>query len=256
MADDLEIRWTARTDGGRTATTHGLYEFRHPELTVRVDGPPEEARDRWVSRLLGHLAVDIAEHLLDGRAPFRAGDELRWGWSTVRLVEPVSADGELHGVALAIEECAGPFGQDDRFAAGVARTLHIAMAQAAAVERHGLKGQMDPLHSTSMAMVCKRVLDEVSTRGMLRAIRGPADDEDSSDWWQIDCNDDGHDHEDSANQSIMHLGHVVEAFPAVLQYLALPCDSAFVIAEGKVAVFRPGDEEYQFDPGDPLSWRP
>jgi hypothetical protein len=250
------IRWLPLGAGRRLAMTEGLREGAHPELAVVVDWAPDEARDRWLERLLGHLAMDIADHLLVGGLPLQPGDTMQCGWSTVRLAAPDPSMPGLPARVLSVEECISPFGPERGFVGGLRRAVHIALSQAAVIERHGLSGQMDPPHSSSMAMVCTRLLESVARRGMLGAVRGPDDDSSASRIWQFDCRDDGHTHEDRASQTISHLRHVVEALPPVLQYLALPADAAFAIADGKVAIFRPGEAAYQFEPGDPLAWRP
>jgi hypothetical protein len=253
MTDELEIRWASYPGGRRLAWTSGLNLVNHLELTVPVDWPPDGARDQLVERILQFIAQYVRE---SGRT-LKPGETMSSGWSTLRVADSLSGASFAPSDALTITETLDPFGdQSHGFTPGVRRTVDILLAQEAVLARYGLSGQGEFPHASQLAVVCGRLIRGATDRRTLQAKRWPSEAEETDSRWQIGCIDEDHDHDDSGNWTVSHLRHVAEAFPFVIQYLALPADSAFTVTEGKVSVFRPGEEECQIDPGDPLSWQP
>jgi hypothetical protein len=72
----------------------------------------------------------------------------------------------------------------------------------------------------------------------------------------IGCCDNDHDHNNAEELAKLHLIHLVEPFPGLFPYLAMPVDTKLVFETSQVIVFRPDEQGGQVDSGNLLSSLP
>jgi hypothetical protein len=65
--------------------------------------------------------------------------------------------------------------------------------------------------------------------------------------WFLGCYSSDHNHHDPEELAMMHLMHLVEQFPGLFPYVAMPVDTQVVFEERQVIIFRPGEQGGEVD---------
>jgi hypothetical protein len=74
--------------------------------------------------------------------------------------------------------------------------------------------------------------------------------------WFVGCCDQEHDHDNPHELATVHLLHLVQRFPGLFPYVAMPVGTALLFEENQAIIFRPGEQEGQVDPSRLLSSLP
>ena len=158
---------------------------------------------------------------------------------------------------MLIEELEHPFVLDDTsYVPGIAHTIALMQLQAGALRCNSITGDVIYPHRSHYALVCKRVTP--TTVQLLRPLMAhrawqPAA---RNSGWFLGCCSNDHDYDDPEELATIHLSHLVEHFPGLFPYIAMPVDTQVVFEESQVIVFRPGEQGGQVDPEGILSSMP
>ncbi len=249
----MQIHFQKVKDQSRWAWTEGLRALGQREIAVMLPWLEHDPRDRLIPDLLRFLE----SYLRSQSKRILPGQTLRYGWTLLRFM---SDDHHLSGVgpdALVIFEMKDPFAQEEPFyVPGVAHTLALFQLQQEAIRRNRITG--DAIHPSRLerALVCRHVTPEAL--GHLRPLMAhrawPPTPGESG--WFVGCCDQEHDHNDPAELATVHLLHLVERFPGLFPYVAMPVGTALLFEVNQVIIFRPDEPEGQVDPGKLLSSLP
>ncbi len=239
----IHIRSTGSQE--RWVWTQGLQTLGQQEIAVMAPWPEGDPRDR----LLAHLLRFLEQYLSSQPKRILPGQILRYGWTLLRFVADEQNRSGAGTDALLIEEMQDPFAQGaPSYISGVARILALLQVQHEAMRRNTITGDAIYPHRSQRAMVCTRVTPETVQRlRPLRADRAWRPDVQDSGWF-LGCCDREHDHDDPDELGMIHLFHLVERFPGLFPYLAMPVGTMLLFEESRAIVFRPGEDEGQIDP--------
>jgi hypothetical protein len=249
----MQIHVRGAEGQGRWVWTEGLQTLGQQEMAVMVSWPEHDPRDL----LLNHLLKFLENYLSSQPKRILPGQTLRYGWTMLRFVSDRQNLSGAGPDALLIEEMQAPFSREEpSYVPGVAYTLALMQLQHEALRRNRVTGDAIYPHYSQSAMVCRRVTPEtVHSLRPLKADRAWEPDSRQSGWF-IGCCDQGHDHDNPDELALVHLLHLVERFPGLFPYLAMPVGTILVFEEKRAIIFRPNEEEGQVDPGNLLSAMP
>lgn len=255
----MQVCFTSNSDGARWAWTEGLREVAlrseqeapQAELGTPLPWLPDELRDGQVERLLTFLHRYLIRH----GNPIRAGQTIRYGWTTLRTRPMPESGGEGHE-QLVLQEMADPFTapaaeSDAAFADGVSLATALLGVQEEALRRNQITGTADHPHRSDTAVVCSRVAREGGTPLTLARLALTERHVHDSGWF-VGCQDRDHQHDDPEELRGVHLRHVVAAYPWVFPYLGLPAGSSLTHSEAGIVLFRPGERRGQVDDAPPF----
>jgi hypothetical protein len=226
--------------------TEGLNALGQQEFAVPVPWPEDNARDKevvWLLRFIEQYVERQQQRVI-------AGQTMEYGWSRLRFVAAEQ------GQRLLIEELRDDAAGEPVYVPGVARSVALRRVQDEVMRRNGVTGETEYPQRSKTAIVCNRVTPE--TIGWLRPLeahrlRAP---EGHFSGWFVGCAQHGHDHNDPEHLEQVHLLHLVESFPGLFPYLALPVQTALLFEATQVVVFRPGEQEGFVDPAPLLAALP
>ncbi|HTI14638.1 MAG TPA: hypothetical protein VL461_08735 [Dictyobacter sp.] len=243
--DDNQQRW---------AWTEGLQAPGQWEMCVSVSWSENDARDKLISNFFKF----IEKYLNSQPKRLLPQQTLRYGWSLLRFVQDRE---NLSGVGpdiLRIEEQKNPFADGDPvYIPGIAQTLALLQIQNEAMVRNRTTGvSLYPSPSQS-ALICTRLTPE--TIQHLRPIMAhrswqPKNPHESG--WFIGCCEDNHNHNNANELTTVHLLHLVEQFPGIFPYLAMPVGMLLLFEERQAIIYRPNEEFGQADPKSLLTALP
>jgi len=249
----MQIRSRCAENQTRWVWTEGLQTLGQQEIAVSVPWPEHDPRDM----LLTHFLQFLERYLNNQSKRILSGQTLRYGWTLLRFVRD---DQNLSGTApdaLLVEEMQSPLSQENPpYMPGVAHTLALLQLQHEVLRRNGITGEAVYPHCSQYALVCTRVTPE--TLPFLRPLkidRAWQPNVRESGWF-IGCCDREHDHNNPDELAPIHLFHLVEQFPGLFPYLAMPVGTMLIFEESQAIIFRPGEQEGQVDPGSLLSSLP
>jgi hypothetical protein len=137
---------------------------------------------------------------------------------------------------------------------GVARTLALLQLQHEAMRRNRVTGDAMYPSASQLAIICTRVTPEaVQHLRPLMAHRAWQPTTRASGWF-IGCCNHEHDHNHPDELTSIHLLHLVERFPGLFPYIAMPVGIQLLFEERQAIVFHPGEEHGQPDPESLLSF--
>lgn len=237
----------------RWVWTEGLQTRGQQEIAVSVPWPEHDPCDRLLTDLLRFLET----YLITQPKRILPGQTLIYGWTTLRFIEDSQNLSGAGTGTLLIEERQNPFSEEHpSYVPGVTRTLALLQLQHEAIRRNRVAGDAIYPHGSQHAFVCTRVSPETVHR--LRPLTAQRiwepDSQDSG--WFIGCGDQEHDHDNPDEATLIHLFHLVERFPGLFPYVAMPVGTAVFFEESQAIVFRPDEQEGQVDPGSLLSALP
>jgi hypothetical protein len=237
----------------RWVWTEGLRTLGQQEIAVIAPWPEHDPCDL----LLTDFLTFLEQYLNKQPKRILPGQTFRYGWMLLRFV---SDDQNLSGAgpdSLLIEEMQAPFSQENpSYVPGVAHTLALLQLQHEAIRRNRVTGDALYPHRSQQTMVCTRVTPEtVSFLRPLKANRAWQPDGCESGWF-IGCCDQEHDHDNPDELALIHLVHLVERFPGLFPYLAMPVGTMLIFEASQAIIFCPGEQEGQVDPGGLLSSLP
>jgi hypothetical protein len=249
----MQIHFQKGNNQSRWAWTEGLRALGQREIAVMLPWPEHDPRDLLITDVFRFLENYLRSH----SQRILPGQTLRYGWTLLRFM---SEDHHLSGAgpdALVIFELKHPFAQEDQsYVSGVAQTIALLQLQQEAIQRNRLTGKAIYPSPADRALVCRKMTPEAL--GHLRPLIAqrawpPAPGECG---WFVGCCDQVHDHDNPAELTTVHLLHVVERFPALFPYVAMPVGTALLFEANQTIIFRPGEQEGQGDPGRLLSSLP
>lgn len=249
----MQINFRSAENQSRWVWTDGLRTLGQREIAVAISWPAQDPHDM----LLIHLLNFLENYLISQPQRILPGQTFRYGWTMLRFV---SDEDDLSGVGtdtLLIEEKRYPFAQDDSsYVPGVALAITLLQLQHDALQRnHIIEDAIFP-SSAQIAIACTRVRPEtIQQLHPLMAHRAWQPDAQESGWF-IGCYDDDHDHDDPEELTIMHLLPLVNEFPGLFPYLAMPIGTQLLFEENQVVIFPPGEEQGQIDPEQLLTSLP
>jgi hypothetical protein len=247
----IHIRHTENHE--RWVWTEGLGTQGQQDVAVMVPWPEHDPRDL----LLTHLLDFLEQYLNSQPKRILPGQTLRYGWM---LLYFVSDDQNRSGAGpdvLLIEELEHPFSPEvPSYVPGVTHTLALLQLQHEAMQRNHITGEAIYPHCSEKAIVCSRVTPEtIQSLRPLKADRAWQPDNRTSGWF-IGCCDQGHNHNNADELSVIHLFHLVKRLPALFPYLAMPVGTMLLFEESRAVIFRPGEQAGQVDPDSLLSSLP
>jgi hypothetical protein len=233
--------------------TEGLRTLGQQEMAVRVSWPEHDLREQ----LLTHLLYFIESYLIKQSKRILSGQTLRYGWTLLHFVSDDCHLSRLGTDVLLIEEMQDPFSHNNfSYISGVAHALALLQVQNEAMRRNVITGEANHPHRSQQALVCTRITPEtIALLRPLRVERVWEPDVQNSGWF-IGCCDQEHDHDHPHELALFHLLHLVERFPGLFPYLAMPVGTMLLFEENRAIIFRPGEDEGQIDPGSLLSSLP
>lgn len=249
----MQIHFQKVKNQSRWAWTEGLRALGQREITVMISWPEHDPRDLLITNLLRFLE----SYLRSQSKRILPGQTLRYGWTLLRFM---SDEHHLSGAgpdALVIFEMKNPFAQEDlSYVSGVAHTIALLQLQQETIRRNRIPGDAIYPSPLERALVCTQVTPEAL--GHLRPLMAhrawpPTPGECG---WFVGCCDQEHDHDNPNELATVHLLHLVERFPGLFPYLAMPVGTALLFEMNQVIIFRPGEPEGQVDPGRLLSSLP
>lgn len=249
----MQIRSRYAENQIRWVWTEGLRTLGQQEIAVSVPWGVHDPRDL----LLNHLLHFIKEYLKSQSERILPGQTLRYGWMLLHFVSDDQNGSGLDTDTLFIEELATPFYQGVlSYVSGVTHTLALLQLQQEVMQRNHITGEVIYPHGSQHAIVCTRVTREtIPHLRPLKADRSWEPDVRGSGWF-IGCCDQEHDHDNPDELVLAHLFHLVEQFPALFPYLAMPVGTMLIFEESQAIIFHPGAQNGQVDPGPLLSSLP
>ncbi len=247
----MQINFRATENQTHWAWTDGLQTLGQREIAVMVPWPEHDPRERLMINLLRFI-----ENYLIGQAKrILPGQTMHYGWTTLRFVRDEHNLSGAGTEVLLIEELEHPFALDDTsYVPGVAHTMALMQLQEEAVRRNKITGDVIYPHRSHFALVCKRVTPEsIHLLRPLRAHRAWQPEARNSGWF-FGCCSEEHDHDNSEELATIHLIHLVEHFPGLFPYVAMPVDTMLVFEESQAILFRAGEQGGQVDPGASLNF--
>lgn len=231
----------------RWAWTEGLPEAGQQDIAMPLPWPAEDWRDRQVANLLGFIGTYI--HGQSRR--ILAGQTLRYGWTLLRFRESTPADGERAAGRLVIQELRDPLHEaEPTFEDGARRAVELVAAQGNVFAHYHLTTEAVYPYRSQLVLLCDRVppLADAFPRPLYAERLWEPETDDSG--WFVACTDPNHDHDNADTLGRVHLLHLVERFPGIFPYLALPVTSAVVFDGEQKVVYLPGAEEGYVDETD------
>lgn len=183
----------------QTFRTTRCAEHGHPEVTLQL------LREVPIAGAQTMLLRYFEEAVAAGTR-FQAGESVRLGWSTLKLI--ARDDGTLGVEELDLEHL-------PQWHESVSQTLLEAWRQNEVAKSLGLAPTFPSQLST--AVVCAQWKETVE---FLLDRKPPQADDDSG--WFIGCTDPEHDHEDAQSLRVTQLLNVAAWVPPLAQFLALP----------------------------------
>lgn len=236
----MRIRWIEAPR--RWAVTAGLAALGQAELALTLDWPVGDPLDAQTVRFLEFIGGYVASQ------PKRisAGQTLAYGWVQFRFRPATPTDSGVPPAALVVQERPDPLRGAGDFADGVRRGLALIELQDQVMRRYAITGEAVHPRPNQMAIICARIPPEASAwPRAFQAHRRMLDDPGDSGWF-VGCMDNNHHHNDPEQLHVVHLDHLVQHFPPLLPYLALPDDTQLLFdpdagGRGGMVVFRPGE---------------
>lgn len=116
------------------------------------------------------------------------------------------------------------------------------------MRRNRISGMAIHPHRTHRVLVCNEVMRRNGSLSEPLVLNRTEPDTMDDSGWCVGCNSPNHNHDDPNVLDFVHLLHVVQVFPTILAYLAMPVDTMLVISQAEVIVFPPGSEAGALDP--------
>lgn len=234
----MPIRFVPAPDGRRRAMTEGLMPLNGAEFGLEFAA---EIPDAAALRVLTY----VGDYIARSGQRIQAGETMRYGWTTLRFV-PVAPG------LLMVEELADPFALTaERYVAGAAQAITILARQDAAVVRNGVAAPGHHPHRSETAVICSRIAPGTPRRVMVFDRALPTQQRPDDSGWFIGCGDPTHDHNDVRQLALVHLVHLVDLDPRIVDYLALPEGARVVFERSRLLVFAPDAQEGRLDDGAP-----
>lgn len=249
----MQIRSHCAENQVRWIWTEGLQSSGQQEIAVSVPWPEHDPREMLLTQFLHFLE----RYLNTQPKRLLSGQTLRYGWTLLRFVrDNQNLSGTGPDTLLVEEMQSSPSQEKPSYTPGVARTFALLQLQHEALRRNRITGEAVYPHSSQYALVCARVTPE--TLPFLRPLQADRAWQPNvrESGWFISCCDREHNHDDPAELAPIHLYHLVEHFPGLFPYLAMPVGTTLIFEESQVIVFRPGEQEGQVDAEGLLSSLP
>jgi hypothetical protein len=249
----MQIHIRHAENQARWVWTEGLQTLGQQEIAISVSWPEHDPRDL----LLTHFLQFLERYLNNHSKRILSGQTLRYGWTLLRFVrddQNLSATGPD---VLLVEEMQSPLAQENpSYLPGIARTLALLQLQDEVLRRNGITGEAVYPHHSQHALVCSHVTPQ--TLPFLRPLKADRAWQPNvrESGWFLGCCDREHDHDHPGELALIHLFHLVEHFPGLFPYLAMPVGTMLIFEESQAIIFRPGEQEGQVDPGRLLSSLP
>ncbi|GEM_PF-1979191 len=241
----MQIHMSAGDRQPRWAWTAGLEGLGQQEMAVMLPWPEGDPRDRYVAHLLRFIETYIASQ------PKRilAGQTMHYGWSMLRFVAGESPQSSIDQRSLLIEELRDPFTFDQpAYVPGATRALELTALQREAIQRNRISGESEHPHRSGMVIVCNRVTPDTICSLRPLAVQRLWEPKNQYTGWFVSCSNSGHDHDNPDELAPVHLLHLINGFPALFPYLAMPVGTALFFESQQVIVFGPGDQDGHVDP--------
>jgi hypothetical protein len=249
----MQIHFRDAENQERWVWTEGLQALGQQEMAVQISWSENDLRDKLVIQLFRFLENYISNQ------PKRIlpAQTFRYGWSMLRFVSDAHNFSGAGPEALLIEENQLPFSQvDPLFISGVTHTIDLMQLQHEAMHRAHITGDANYPSPFTYAIVCRRIdRDTIQHLRPLMVHRSWEPDSRRSGWF-IGCCDKKHDHGNPEELGKVHLLHLVEQFPALFPYLAMPIGYLLMFGQNQAIIFHPGEQQGRPDPVPLLSLLP
>lgn len=225
--------------------TEGLQTLGQREIAVMVSWSEHDSRQKFLLQLLRFLEDYLR------RQPKRIlpGETLHYGWTTLCFVDEPHHFHETDSEMLFLEEIQAPLSSDPpSYIPGVAHTVALMQFQENAMRRNAVSGDVIYPHRSHSALVCTRIAPTAAPLPSPMMAHRAWQPHDQQSGWFVGCCDHTHDHNQPNELAIVHLYHLVEQFPALFPYLAMPVDTKLLFETDQVIVFRPDEENGHGDP--------
>jgi hypothetical protein len=249
----MQITFSRAENELRWAWTDGLRRLGQWEIAIRVPWSEHDPRDLLLADLLRFLE----QYLISQQKRILPKQTLRCGWTMLCFV---SDEHNLSGAGthiLLIEEKQHPFILDNlSYVSGVVHAMALLQLQHEAMRRNRVTGDALYPAPSQIAIVCTRATPEsIQFLRPLMAHRAWQPTTRESGWF-VGCCDHTHDHDNPDELVTTHLYHLVEQFPGLFPYIAMPVGIQVLFEESRAIIFQPGEENGQVDPGSLLSSLP
>lgn len=234
----------------RWAWTDGLFDAGQQDIALPLPWPLDDWRDRQAANLLGFIGTYV-----NGQSRrILAGQTLRYGWTLLRFRESAPEDREAIAGRLVIQELRDPLHDTEpAFEDGARRAVELVAAQGNVFAHYHITADAEYPFRSQFVLLCDRVPPLASTFPQpLYAERLWEPDAEDSGWF-VACTDPDHNHDSANTLGRVHLLHLVERFPHIFPYLALPTASTLVFDGDTSAVYLPGADEGYEDDTDPFT---
>lgn len=239
----MKVRFCEDKNHIRWVSTDGLQKLGQREIAVTVPWPKQDPRDISITRLFQF----IENYLMKQTKRILPKQTMHYGWNTLRFVADEYNISGIGTNTLLIEERTNSLPEEASYMPGISRTIALQQLQDEAMRRNHITGDAIYPNYSQFALTCKRVTPKtIRLFRPLRMHRAYEPDVQESGWF-LGCCDEGHDHDNSDELGMTHLHHLVEQFPGLFPYLAMPIDTLLVFGEDQVIVFRPNEQEGQLD---------
>src|SRR5579859_7233627 len=246
----MQIRFHHATNQVRWAYTDGLRTLGQQEIAVLAPWHEHDPRNRPLTSLLRFLEG----YLTSQPKRILPGQTLHYRWTTLRFVDDEQQVSGAGPDVLLIEELQAPFSQQNSsYVPGVARTMALTHLQNEVMRRNTVTGEAAHPHRTHMAFVCARVTPETVHRLRPLMAHRAWEPQGHESGWFLGCCDRTHNHDHPDELARIHLLHLVERFPGLFPYLAMPVGYQLLFEKKQAIIFHPGERHGQVDPESLLS---
>lgn len=234
----------------RWAWTDGLSSAGQQDIAVPLPWPVDDWRDRQVANLLGFIGTYV-----NGQSRrILAGQTLRYGWTLLRFRAPESSDGEPATARLVIQELREPLSESEPdFEDGARRAVELVAAQGNVFAHYHITADAEYPYRSQFALLCDRVPPLAAAFPQPLYTERLWEPEADDSGWFVGCTDITHDHENAEVMGRVPLLNVVQRFPRLFPYLALPVTSAVTFDGDDALVYLPGSEEGYADDSEPFT---
>src|SRR5260221_5835750 len=252
----MRVVFAPGTDIMRWAWTQGLRTYDQAEIAVPITWDHGNWRDDQIRELL----EGFGEYTRQQPKRIVAGEHMQHFWTELRFRASVRTDIGLPSSMLVVQELAEPLRDvAPTYTDGAQQAIMLLMAQRHAAHRTGLDLAIDPPRAWMSAELCRKVhLYGGSSLQLQRHVPKAAATETqqiegADSGWLVACTDPTHVHDEVSAIAHVHVVHIVEHYPRIFPYLALPTGSRVRFEGEAVTIFRPGDSTPLHDTARPFT---
>lgn len=248
----MQIHFRCTENQSRWVWTDGLRILGQREIAVQVSWPEQDVRDTLLTQLLEFL-----ESYITGKQKYiLPGQTLPYGWTVLRFVSDEQQVSGIESDVLLIQEKQYISSRKNQYTSGVSCTMALLQLQHEAMQRNRVTGEAAYPSSSQLVIVCTRAMPEkIQYLRPLMVHRAWQPTMHRSGWF-IGCCEHEHDHDNPHELASVHLSHIIERFPGLFPYVAMPVGTQLLFEDNQAIIFHPGEQYGQVDPEHILSSLP